>query len=366
VGEIETEIPGNERGFAVREGDELERGGEDAGVGGEDFAEGGVGGDEAAAVPGEAEAGGAREFGRRQDFGRGRGGFEVDDPDVHAAWFEPQGGHVMRIAGSEGAILKGSMAYQRILYAVEGPIARITLNRPQKRNALDGLLIGELRAALREAEADGGLRVVALQGAGKDFCAGADLDALRRSMESSPVENVEEARRLADLFLALRRHRLPVVALVEGNALAGGCGLATACDVILAAESARFGYPEVNLGFLPAMVMAILRRSVSERRAFEWIVSGRIFSAGEAAAAGLVNHVYADAAFADEAAANVRMLASKSASAVTLAKRLLYQMDTMGIEAALEVGAQANAIARTTEDCRTGVERFLRRTGSRE
>lgn len=272
----------------------------------------------------------------------------------------------MRIAGSEGAILKGSMAYQRILYAVEGPIARVTLNRPEKRNALDGLLIAELQAALGEAEADGSLRVVAVQGAGRDFCAGADLEALRRSMESSTIENVEEARRLADLFLAVRRHRLPVVALVQGNALAGGCGLATACDVILAAESARFGYPEVNLGFLPAMVMAMLRRSVSERRAFEWIVSGKIFSAGEAEAAGLVNHVYADAVFAEEAAANVRMLASKSGSAVTLAKRLLYQIDTMGIEAALEAGAQANAIARTTEECRAGVERFLSRTRSGE
>jgi methylglutaconyl-CoA hydratase len=256
------------------------------------------------------------------------------------------------------------MAYQRILYAVEGPVARITLNRPEKRNALDGLSIQELRAALSEAETDGPLRVIAVEGAGRDFCAGADLEALRRSMESSTLENVEEARRLSDLFLAIRKHRLPVVALVQGNALAGGCGLATACDVILAAESARFGYPEVNLGFLPAMVMAILRRSVSERRAFEWIVSGKIFSAGEAEAAGLVNHVYGDAVFAEEAAAFLAMLASKSASAVTMGKRLLYQMDALGIEAALEAGAQANAIARTTEDCRAGVEKFLSRTRS--
>ena len=360
------EISGEERGFAVGEGHELERGGVAAGVSGEDLAQGGVGGYEAAAILGEAKAPGACVFGGGQDIRCGRGGGEVDDPDVHVAWFEPRRGHVMRIAGSEGAILKGSMAYQRILYAVEGPVARITLNRPEKRNALDALLVAELGAALREADSDGSLRVVAVEGAGRDFCAGADLEALRRSMESSTLENVEEARRLAELFLALRRHRLPVVALVQGNALAGGCGLATACDVILAAESARFGYPEVNLGFLPAMVMAILRRSVSERRAFEWIVSGQIFSAGEAEAAGLVNHVYGDAAFAQEATAFLAMLASKSGSAVTLGKRLLYQMDSLGIEAALEAGAQANAIARTTQDCRAGVERFLHRTRSGE
>ncbi len=256
------------------------------------------------------------------------------------------------------------MAYQRILYEVEGPVVRITLNRPEKRNALDSLVIEELRAALSEAASNASVRAVALGGAGRDFCAGADLDALRGSMENSALENIDEARRLADLFLALRRHRLPVVALVQGNALAGGCGLATACDVILAAESARFGYPEVNLGFLPAMVMAILRRSVSERRAFEWIVSGKIFPAAEAEAAGLVNHVYPDGTFATDAAAFVAMLAAKSASAVSLSKRLLYQMDSMGIEAALEAGAQANAIARTTEDCRAGVEKFLSKARS--
>ncbi len=254
------------------------------------------------------------------------------------------------------------MTYQKIVYAQEGAFARITLNRPGKRNALDAETVGELRSALDEAAADAALRAVAVTGAGQDFCAGADLDALRRSMDSGPLDNVEDARRMAALFLALRRHPLPVVALVRGNALAGGCGLATACDAILAAESARFGYPEVNLGFLPAMAMAILRRSVSERQAFEWVVSGSVFPAAEARAAGLVNHVYPDAEFDESAARFLALLASKSASAVTLSKRLLYQMDAMGIEAALEAGAQANAVARMTPDCRAGVEKFLNKT----
>src|SRR5690606_27940717 len=146
-------------------------------------------------------------------------------------------------------------------------IAHLTLNRPDKRNALNGELVEALKEALARSEADPEVRVVALAGAGKDFCSGADLAELERIATLSPEENLADARSLGDLFVRMRRHPRPVVALVRGRALAGGCGLATACDVVLAAETAELGYPEVHLGFVPAMVMAILRRKVGETRA---------------------------------------------------------------------------------------------------
>ncbi len=162
-----------------------------------------------------------------------------------------------------------------------------------------------------------------------------------------------------ELFLLIRKVRIPVVAAVHGRALAGGCGLATACDLVLAAETARFGYPEVKIGFVPAMVMAILRRNLSEKRSFELITQGFEFSAHEARETGLVNRVFADDGFAAEVENYVSVYRKTSRSAVVLSKKLLYQMDGMNFETALGTGAEVNAIARLTEDCRAGIKRFL-------
>src|SRR5436305_3321848 len=214
--------------------------------------------------------------------------------------------------------------YQKILYALADGVARITLNRPDKRNALDAEIITEIRSALGEAARNESARVVLLAGAGKDFCSGADLAALQRISEATVMENVVDARNLAELFIEMRRHPRPIVAAVRGRALAGGCGLATACDLVLAAESAQFGYPEVHIGFIPAMVMAILRRSVSEKRAFELITMGKIINAPVAASIGLINATFADAEFDAGVEAVVAQLAGKSASAVMLAKNLPY------------------------------------------
>jgi methylglutaconyl-CoA hydratase len=175
------------------------------------------------------------------------------------------------------------------------------------------------------------------------------------------MENVANARSLGELFVEMRRHPRPVIAAVRGRALAGGCGLATACDIVLAAESAQFGYPEVNIGFIPAMVMAILRRSVSEKLAFELITRGEIIGARDAARIGMVNRVFSDDVFDDEVAKYVGEMAAKSASALSLAKNLLYHMDAMAFETALEAGVQLNAITRMTDDCKRGVERFLKK-----
>jgi methylglutaconyl-CoA hydratase len=251
--------------------------------------------------------------------------------------------------------------YTKILYSTGGGIARITLNRPEKRNALDQELIAEVKDAVAVAGLDAECRVVLLSGAGKDFCSGADLAGLEKTAQSGVLDNMADARNMADLFLMMRNHRCPIIAAVQGRALAGGCGLATACDIVLASESAQFGYPEVNIGFVPAMVMAILRRSVSEKAAFELVATGEIVSATRAYELGVIQRFYADDQFTTEVESYAARLASKSASAVMLSKRLLYQMDSMSFEAALEAGVQTNAIARMTEDCRHGVERFLKK-----
>jgi methylglutaconyl-CoA hydratase len=246
-----------------------------------------------------------------------------------------------------------------VIYTVEGGVARVTLNRPEKRNALNDELVAALKAALRDADAREDVRAVMLKGAGADFCSGADLSALRKIAEGSVSDNFEDARSLMELYALIRRLRVPVVAAVRGRALAGGCGLATACDLVLASASARFGYPEVKIGFVPAMVMAILRRNVSEKRAFELVARGAEISAAEAERVGLVNRVYGDEEFEAEAEGYVADFARVSRSAVVLTKRLLYQMDGLAFDDALQTGADLNTIARMTEDCRAGVARFL-------
>jgi methylglutaconyl-CoA hydratase len=248
------------------------------------------------------------------------------------------------------------------LYDVQGGVARITLNRPEKRNALNPELIASLKDSLARSARDENVRVVLLSGAGQDFCSGADLAGLDRTAESGVLDHIETARHLADTILAMRQHPRPIVAAVRGRALAGGCGVATACDLILASESAQFGYPEVKIGFVPAMVMAILRRSVSEKRAFELITTGEIITAPQAHAVGMINRVYPDAEFDARVEDYVAALASKSASAVSLSKHLLYHMDGMTFEAALEAGVHGNVLARMTEDARRGIERFVKKS----
>jgi methylglutaconyl-CoA hydratase len=249
-----------------------------------------------------------------------------------------------------------------IIYAVEGAVALVTLNRPEKRNALNDALVAGLKEALRAADADDAVRVVVITGAGSDFCSGADLSALQKISEASIDENLEDARTLAELFALIRRVSVPVVAAVRGRALAGGCGLATACDIVLAARTARFGYPEVKIGFVPAMVMAILRRNVSEKRAFELVTRGAEIGADEAERVGLVNRVFDDEDFEAEVEKYVAGFERVSRTAVVLTKRLLYQMDGLTFDAALAAGVDVNAIARMTEDCQRGIARFLKKS----
>ncbi len=213
--------------------------------------------------------------------------------------------------------------YTDIIYETRNSVAFITLNRPDKRNALNDRIIAELRDAMAAAEADDQTRLVVLRGAGKDFCAGADLAQLEKSAQASVLENLEGASRMAELFLTMRRLKKPVIAAVHGRALAGGAGLASACDMVIAARSASFCYTEVKIGFVPAIVMSIARRNLGEKRAFEILATGKVFSAEEAAQIGFINRVCDDADFEAEVEKYANEVAQLSASALMLTKYLL-------------------------------------------
>ena len=253
---------------------------------------------------------------------------------------------------------------ETVLSELRDGVMFLSLNRPAKRNALNDELIADLKTALKSAVADDAVRCIVLRGAGPDFCSGADLSALQKISQASVAENLADAQSLAELFLLMRQTPVPVIAAVHGRALAGGCGLALACDIVLAETSSRFGFPEVKIGFVPAMVMAILRRSVSEKVAFELLTTGREFSATEAHNLGLVNHLFENVNFESEVESFARTFQKLSRSAVTLSKSLFYSSEAMAFEDAIAAGVDVNATARMTEDCREGVARFLNKTRS--
>ena len=250
-------------------------------------------------------------------------------------------------------------ATQTVLSDVRDAVAFLTLNRPDKRNALNDELVAELKTALKGADNDDTVHCIVLRGAGADFCSGADLSALQKISRASVAENLADAQSLAELFLLIRQVRVPVVAAVRGRALAGGCGLALACDIVLAESSARFGFPEVKLGFVPAMVMAILRRSASEKIAFELMTTGREVSAGEASRLGLVNHLFESANFVADVENFAAQFQKLSRSALSLSKSLFYSSEAVAFADALAAGVDVNATARMTEDCQKGIARFL-------
>jgi methylglutaconyl-CoA hydratase len=246
-------------------------------------------------------------------------------------------------------------------YRASAGVARIILQRPEKRNALNPEAIAALRQALASAAKQEDVRIVLVSGAGQDFCAGLDLKSLDEASGSDVLGHLASARQFGDLILDIRRHPHPVIAAVQGRALAGGAGLATASDLILASESASFGYPEVKIGFVPAIVAVLLRRSLGEKRAFELLASGENISAREAHALGFVNHVFADAEFERGVEAYLASFASKSASALSLLKNVLYQTDGLTLEKAVEAAVQTNALARMTRDAQRGFEKFVKK-----
>ncbi len=253
------------------------------------------------------------------------------------------------------------MTDARVLAQREGGVLTLTLNRPDKRNALDIRTIGEIKERLTEADLAADVRVVALRGAGKDFCAGLDLNELLESADLSPAENEARAWDLGEVFVRLRKLPKVTVAVVEGRCLAGGCGLATACDLVVAKAGSQFGYPEINRGFVPAMVMTMLRRLIGEKVAFDLAASGRVLDAEEALRLGLVSRVLPAEGFDAAAGQLLAQIAALSASALALTKQQFYQLDGLGFEEGIRLGARVNAVSRATPDFRAAIAAFLKK-----
>jgi methylglutaconyl-CoA hydratase len=248
-------------------------------------------------------------------------------------------------------------------FSSENRIGFITLNRPDKRNALSFELIDELKTMFKKAEADTSVKVIVLRAKGEVFCAGADLAYLQKLQSFSFEENLEDSKHLRDLLLTIYTLKKVVIAQVHGHAIAGGCGLASVCDLIVAVPDAKFGYTEVRLGFVPALVMTFLIRRIGETRAKELLLTGELISAESAKAIGLINRVVN----ADDLDAHVKGLAkllvdSSSTQSLERTKRLIGKLPTMPLEQALEHAARENAESRQTEDFKKGVASFLDKT----
>ncbi len=250
---------------------------------------------------------------------------------------------------------------ERVTVVLEGGVLTGTLSRPEKRNAIDAVMIDALAALLERAELEAAVRVVVLRGAGKDFCAGMDLGELLESADRTVEQNRAAALRFGGLFVQMRALPKPVIAVVQGRALAGGCGLATASDLVLAAESAQFGYTEVQRGFVPALVMNMLRRAVGEKIAFDLAATGRLMTAREAERAGLVSRVFLDVEFESASVQVVRGIAGLSPTALALTKQQLYRLDGTGFEDGIRLSADVNAVSRTTPDFRAAIAAFLKK-----
>jgi methylglutaconyl-CoA hydratase len=248
-----------------------------------------------------------------------------------------------------------------LLISLEAGVLTLTLNRPSKRNALSAELIDLLHQGLERADLDGEVRVVVLRGAGKDFCAGADLDELLASADLPPEVNEAAALRLGSLFQRMHQVPKPVIAMVHGRAFAGGAGLATACDLVIAGAGAQLGYPEVQRGFAPAMVMALLRRMVGEKVALDLVLTGRVLAADQAERAGLISRVVPDAELEQSTRALAASLAGSSGSALAFTKQLFYQLDGESLTEGISRGARVNAITRGTPDFRQAIAQFLKK-----
>ena len=248
----------------------------------------------------------------------------------------------------------------------DASVITVTLNRPDQRNALNAALVEELTTFFQEdlvgidSRTDMDPRVVVLTGAGRVFSAGADLKSLRALRDASPMENRADSKRLAALFESIYTLERPVIAKINGHAIAGGCGLASVCDLAYAAKDAKLGFTETRIGFVPAIVMVYVQRKVGASTLRDLMLRGRLVQASEAVDMGLINA----AVPAADLDAHVRSIADEisretSASAVALTKSMMGQIDGMGRREAIEFAADVNAFARSTDDCIAGIQAFL-------
>jgi len=250
------------------------------------------------------------------------------------------------------------VSYSTILVVDEADVRAITLNRPERRNAMTPEMQLELIAAMNEAAASN-CRVVVFRGAGDAFCSGLDLTALQSMGDNSASDHRADTQRIAELFRTLYELPKPTIAAVHGAAIAGGTGLATICDFTLAVPSAKFGYTEARIGFVPALVSAFLALQIGDKRSRDLMLTGRLFDAEEAYRLGLVNEVVRPDALNEHVHSLARVLAANSPESLAATKRLLAVQNKAWLDAAITQAIDANAEARETADFREGIAAFL-------
>jgi methylglutaconyl-CoA hydratase len=250
------------------------------------------------------------------------------------------------------------MDYKTLLVGYDGSIATITLNRPDKRNAISYELIEELLAVLDEV-AKSSARVMILTGSGKAFCSGMDLDNLKALVGRSPEQSLKDSEIMAQLFRSLYDFPRPTIAAVNGAAIAGGCGLATLCDFTLAVPEAKFGYTEVRIGFVPAIVSTFLLRQVGEKYARDLLLTGRIVGAEEAYRIGLINEIVPAEKLIERARELASQLMENSPASLVCTKRVLSDYARAQLDAQIQAAVRENAAIRATKDFREGISSFL-------
>lgn len=252
------------------------------------------------------------------------------------------------------------MNYTTIVVADDPPIRTITLNRPERRNAMTPEMQMELIAAMEDAAASE-CRILVFTGAGNAFCSGLDLSALQAMQGKSAMEHRTEAERVARLFLTLYELPKPTIAAVHGPAIAGGTGLATICDFTVATPDAKFGFTEVRIGFVPALVSAFLALQLGDKRCRDLLLTGRLFDAEEAYRIGLVNEIVSPHQLASRVQELAETLIANSPQSLTATKQLLAAQNKAWLESAIAAAMEANAQSRETPDFREGVAAFLKK-----
>lgn len=247
-----------------------------------------------------------------------------------------------------------------VKYKVKNKIGYITLNRPEKRNALNAEFVDELKSSFRKAEEDSNVKIIILKAEGKVFCAGADLSYLQSLQKNSFDENLADSKNLAELYKIIYTLNKVVIAQVEGHAIAGGAGLATVCDFIFSVPDAKYGYTEVAIGFVPAIVSFFLIRKIGETKAKELLLTGKLITAEEARKLNICN--FTETPNKIEKAVNdfaQNLIKKASGDSLTLTKKLISDIQNFDYNKALNFAAEINAMSRETKDCKKGIAAFL-------
>jgi methylglutaconyl-CoA hydratase len=249
--------------------------------------------------------------------------------------------------------------YNKILVEESGRTKKLILNRPEKRNSLDEEMISEITRAMNSFSSDEETKSIVITGAGANFCSGLNLEYLHKISEYDILQNKKDSDNLKNMLLSIYNCKKPTIAMVNGYALAGGCGIASACDLIVASDKAQFGYTEVKIGFIPAIVMVFLLKRVTETHAKDLLLLSKFITGSEAYNIGFVNYVvdeYMLESYTEKLCECLNELPSRS---VMLTKEMFKNVSSMSFESALEYAVDMNALTRMTDECKNGIKRFL-------